>query len=124
MNSDSVNTGRFWFSGNDLWLRVAENEKTTQPVQTRAPEFSTANDSLITSEKAGKWVSLLADTLGKKDFDKNMLDYFSRWQFKHPYPEDFELAMDTNGLNKLLPLNANLSLFDNKFFSFFFNITS
>jgi hypothetical protein len=109
LNSDSVNTGRSWFSGNDLWLRVAENEKTTQPVQTPAPEFSTDNDSLIASDKAGKWVSLLQDTLGEKSFDKNMLDYISHWQFKHPYPEDFELAMNTNGVNNPLSLFSKLN---------------
>ena len=27
-------------------------------------------------------------------FDSCMQEYYSRWQFKHPYPEDFKKVME------------------------------
>jgi hypothetical protein len=89
------------YSINNLWLRVAENDKTTQPITTPAPEFSTNNDSLIAGNKAGLWLSLLQDSLGAHSFDENMKNYFSKWQFRHPFPEDFKLLMEKTGTKNL-----------------------
>lgn len=105
-----------FYSNNNLWLRVAEKERTTQPVKTPAPEFSVQNDSLIPYNKAGLWLSILKDSVGMKRFDQNMLDYFSHWKFNHPYPEDFKKIMDSGTEKNLQPvydkLNGYESLFD------------
>jgi hypothetical protein len=105
------------FPNNNLWLRVAEKEKTTQPVKTPSPEFSTQNDSLIPFDKTGIWIALLKDSTGDKRFDQVMLNYFSEWKFSHPYPEDFKMMMDSGAGRNLQPvfnkLNGNESLFDN-----------
>jgi hypothetical protein len=102
-------------SNKNLWLRVAEKEKTTQPILTPAPEFSTRNDSLIASDKAGWWLNLLKDSVGMPGFDQNMLIYFRYWQFRHPYPEDFKLIMNKSPEKNTQPLfddlNTNKSLF-------------
>jgi hypothetical protein len=102
-------------SNHNLWLRVAENEKTTQPITTPSPEFSLQNDSLIAKTKAALWLAILRDTAGKKRFDENMADYFAKWKFKHPYPEDFKMAMDTgspdNYQTVFSKLNGNENLF-------------
>ncbi|HET7002646.1 MAG TPA: M1 family metallopeptidase, partial [Puia sp.] len=102
-------------SKNNLWLRVAENEKTTQPVNTSAPIFSTQNDTLIPSDKAGLWLLQLQETLGQKNFDEQMHRYISQWQFGHPYPEDFKKNMDSASRLNLRPLfdqlNNNQSFF-------------
>ena len=94
---------------------MAENEKTTQPVNTAAPLFSSQNDSLIPSEKAGLWLLQLQETLGLKRFDEQMRRYISQWQFRHPYPEDFKKSMDSAGEINLQPLfdklNSNQSFF-------------
>jgi hypothetical protein len=96
-------------------LRVAENEKTTQPIAAPSPEFSAQNDSLIAETKAGLWLALLRDSVGSKRFDENMQNYFSKWKFKHPYPEDFRLVMDSGAVKNLQPLfdklNVNKPLF-------------
>jgi hypothetical protein len=102
-------------SKDNLWLRVAENEKTTQPVNTAAPIFSDQNDSLIPSDKAGLWFRQLQETLGYKQFDEQMRRYISQWKFRHPDPEDFKKYMDSVSETNLRPLfdqlNNNQSLF-------------
>jgi hypothetical protein len=112
---NSLSTPRATFLNDNLWLRVAENEKTTQPINTFTPEFSTDNDSLIAANKAGMWLNLLQDSIGKKCFDENMLNYLSHWEFKHPYPEDFKMAMDTNRVEDLQPLFSKLNRNENLF---------
>jgi hypothetical protein len=82
-------------SNHNLWLRVAENEKTTQPIFTKEPEFSTANDTLIAGSKAALWLRILQDSLGVIRFDQNMIKYISHWKFNHPYPDDFKAIMET-----------------------------
>ncbi len=103
-------------SHSNLWLRVAEQEKTTQPVTTPAPEFSTANDSLIASNKAGLWISSIKDSMGVKSFDRYMTNFFFHWKFNHPYPDDFESILDSGTGKNWQPwfdkLNGNESFFD------------
>ena len=95
-------------SNDNLWLRVAENEKTTQPVNTAAPLFSSQNDTLIPSDKAGLWLLQLQETLGETRFDKQMRRYLSQWQFRHPDPEDFKKNMDSASELNLGPLYDKL----------------
>jgi hypothetical protein len=100
----------------NLWLRVAEKEKTTQPINTSAPEFSVQNDSLIASEKAGIWLEQVRKCVGDKQFDLGLLNFYDHWKFGHPYPENFKLMMDTISVKKAQPLfeklNGNKSLFN------------
>jgi len=102
-------------SKDNLWLRVAENEKTTQPVISAAPLFSTQNDSLIPSDKAGLWLLQWQEMLGLKRFDEQMHRYISQWQFRHPYPEDFKESMndasETNSQPLFDKLKSNQSFF-------------
>jgi hypothetical protein len=112
-----VNPFRFPFRNHYLWLRVAENEKTTQPIRTPAPVFSAANDSLIAEIKAGLWLGQLRDSAGEQLFDREMQVYFSAWKFGHPYPDDFKKTLDTPTGKDLQPLfdklNNTASLFPN-----------
>jgi hypothetical protein len=86
---------RFSADQHDLWLRVAENEKTSQAIRTPAPEFSASNDSLIAEIKAALWLSQIRDSIGIREFDQKMHDYVTAWKFSHPYPEDFKKTLDT-----------------------------
>ena len=103
------------YANHDLWLRVAESEKTTQPIITPAPVFSTSNDSLIPGTKSGLWLNMLRDTVGDKAFAQNILTYFSTWKFRHPSPEDFKSIMGLGTEKDIQPvfdkLNGNESLF-------------
>jgi len=56
-------------------------------------------------------MKLLEEELGKETFDKGMQTYYRRWQFKHPYPEDFKKVMEeVSGRN----LDATFTLLDKK----------
>ena len=108
-NAEAEKNRNHFYSNEDLWLRVAENEKTTQPVTTPAPDFSAPNDSLMPGNKAGLWLRLIRDAAGTKSFDQNMQHYFSNWQFKHPYPEDFKKIMDSGSRGNIQILFEKLS---------------
>jgi hypothetical protein len=103
-----IHTDRVLNTKDDRWLRVAEKDKAIQPITTAAPRFSTPNDSLVAGYKAGLWLQLLEDSLGRKIFDENLQRYFSRWKFNHPYPEDFKMIMSSSGRN-LQPVYAKLN---------------
>jgi len=50
---------------------------------------------------------LLEKTIGETDFEKGMQLYFSRWKFRHPYPEDLQASLEAithSNLDKLFQL--------------------
>ena len=58
-----------------------------------------------------QWMKLLEQNLGKAMFDSCMHEYFRRWQFKHPYPEDFKKVLeDVSGKN----VDAEFALLNKK----------
>ena len=72
---------------------VAENLYATQkdqPIETSSEKFSEANYNAIAYYKTGQWMKLLENDLGKRMFDSCMREYYRRWRFKHPYPEDLQ----------------------------------
>jgi hypothetical protein len=75
--------------------------KRDQPIETTSEKFNYINYGVIAYTKTGKWMKLLETEMGQSSFDKMMQEYFRRWKFKHPYPEDFRsIAAETNG-NKI-----------------------
>lgn len=68
--------------------------KKDQPIETRSEEFTGINYNVIAYSKAAQWMQLLETELGQPVFDQLMQDYFNRWKFKHPYPEDFRLMAE------------------------------
>ena len=68
--------------------------KTDQPIELPAEKFSELNYDLVAYYKTAEWMRYLESTLGAEDFNKAMQEYFRRWQFKHPQPEDFKKAME------------------------------
>jgi hypothetical protein len=99
----------FPFRNYDLWLRVAEKEKTTQPISIPSPDFSAVNDSLIAEIKAGIWLIKLRETAGDQVFDRKMKDYFTAWKFAHPSPKDFRTLMDSASRKNLQPVFDDLN---------------
>jgi hypothetical protein len=111
----SSNRNTYPNSDNILWLRVAENENTTQPISTAAPVLSTQNDSLIAGTKAGYWIGRLQNEMGNIAFDRTIHTYFTDWQYKHPVIEDLKTVSSNNTDKNLQPLfdelNENISFF-------------
>jgi aminopeptidase N len=48
------------------------------------------------------------DSLGTPLFDSCMHEYFRQWQFRHPYPEDFETVLTNTSHRNLDTLFALL----------------
>jgi hypothetical protein len=61
-----------------------------QPIATSSENFSEINYNTIAYYKTAQWIKMLEDSLGKTLFDKCMQEYYRRWQFKHPYPQDLK----------------------------------
>ena len=75
-------------------------EHLDQPISTPSPAFTATNYDFIAYSKTGDWMKKLETSLGQELFDSCMRSYFQRWQFKHPYPEDFRnLVNEISGRN-------------------------
>jgi hypothetical protein len=95
-------------------LETATGAKRDQPINTVAQKFSALNSNIIAYTKTAEWLKLIEDKVGMQIFDKIMQTYYTRWKFKHPYPEDFKaVAEEVSGLDmgkEFALLNAKGSL--------------
>ena len=81
-------------------LQSITTVKKDQPIETSSEKFSILNYNAVAYTKAGDWMKLLEQEMGQAAFDKLMHEYYERWKFKHPYPEDFRaLAEEISGKN-------------------------
>ena len=72
-------------------------EKTDQPIEGVSEKFSGLNYDLILYHKTSRWMKSLENILGREMFDSCMHEYYRRWQFKHPYPEDLKNIFEEVG---------------------------
>ncbi len=110
-------------------LQTITGVKKDQPIETSSEKFNILNYNMIAYTKTGEWMKLLEDELGRSMFDSCMQEYYRRWQFKHPYPEDFKKVIEdisgknTDGLFTLLNKKGDLKISttkkDIRFTSFF-----
>lgn len=95
-------------------LNNAVNEKKDQPVDLPSEQYSATNYNAGVYHKASRFMQLVEKALGRQLFDSCMKAYYRRWQFKHPYPEDFKkVAEEVSGKNldeffSLLQQDGNL----------------
>jgi hypothetical protein len=75
-------------------LQTVTGIKKDQPIETSSEKFNAFNYNMVAYIKTGDWMKLLEDELGKTVFDNCMQEYYKRWQFKHPYPEDFKKIVE------------------------------
>lgn len=68
--------------------------KTDQPIELPAENYSNINYALSAYYKTAEWIRYLESQLGTAAFNKAMQDYYTRWQFKHPQPEDFKRSIE------------------------------
>jgi hypothetical protein len=68
--------------------------KKDQPINTSSEKLSSLNYGLSAYIKAGEWMMLLEKELSTAIFDTCMKEYYRRWSFKHPSPEDFKIVME------------------------------
>jgi len=81
-------------------LETIASVKKDQPIETSSENFTNFNYGLIAYRKTYEWMILLQNELSQNIFDSCMKVYYKRWQFKHPYPEDFKKTVeDISGKN-------------------------
>jgi len=78
----------------DFLLRNLVAEKKDQPIETSSEKFSAANYEAVAYYKASQWMKWVETKLGTTLFDSCMREYYRRWKFKHPYPEDFKAVFE------------------------------
>ncbi|MEK7226519.1 MAG: M1 family metallopeptidase, partial [Bacteroidota bacterium] len=75
--------------------------KTDQPIELSSEKYSEANYGLVAYYKTAEWLRYLESQLGTVTFNRAMQEYYRRWQFKHPQPEDFKKLMEEVSGNNL-----------------------
>jgi len=91
--------------------RYVISTKKDQPITTPPENFSKVNYKVIPFTKTSVWMKQLEMELGTKLFDSCMREYYHRWSFKHPYPEDFKNVLEeVSGKN----LDSAFSLLNTK----------
>jgi hypothetical protein len=74
--------------------------KTDQPIELSSEKYSEINYGLVAYYKTAEWMRWLESQLGTDVFNKAMQEYYRRWQFKHPQPEDFKtIIAEVSGKN-------------------------
>jgi hypothetical protein len=67
------------------------------PVSCHSADFRTTTYGAMVYEKTAGLMRYMAAWMGQEKFDAMMQGYYSTWQFRHPYPDDFKkLAEDYN----------------------------
>ncbi len=71
-----------------------------QPINLHSEEYRMINYTSMVYHKPVVAFTYLRSYLGEKVFDKAMKQYFEKWKYKHPYPNDFRKIMeDVSGKN-------------------------
>jgi hypothetical protein len=78
----------------DIIYRNQIATKRDQPIETPSQDFSEINYSVIAYYKTGLWMKKLENYAGRNVFDSCLHEYYNRWKFKHPYPEDFKKVVE------------------------------
>jgi hypothetical protein len=69
-------------------------EKLDQPIETTSEKLNYINYELSAYYKPSEWMRWLEQEFGKGVLDKAMQEYFQKWKFKHPQPEDFKRSLE------------------------------
>jgi len=89
-------------------LSIIETSRNDQPISTSSEDFSETNYYLTAYDKTGLWMKKLEDSLGINTFDSCMQEYFRRWSFKHPYPDDLKTVFSETSRHNIDALFARL----------------
>jgi hypothetical protein len=73
------------------WLIPARNNL-EQPINLTSTDYSSSNYSLMIYNKASMGFTYLRAYLGDSVYDAAMRDYYKKWKFRHPQPDDLRDA--------------------------------
>lgn len=100
--SESFFDGSFNFHGlnyqknNEFSYRTLASLGLDQPIATKSEDFMPVNYGLVMYAKTGLVFDYLFAYLGQEKFDEIMRDYYQKWKFKHPQPEDLKAVFETH----------------------------
>ncbi len=81
------------------WLSQAR-DNLEQSINLHSDDYNTLNYSLMLYNKAGTGFNYLRAYLGDSIYDSAMHEYYRKWKFKHPQPDDLRLIFEsTSGKN-------------------------
>ncbi len=81
---------------NGIFLyQLAAKQNADQAIDDHASNFTSLNYGGIVYAKTANMLSYLQAYLGNTVFEQCMKYYFSQWQFKHPYPQDFRQCFES-----------------------------
>ena len=64
-------------------------------METPADKFTSSDEyGLISYVKTAVWLYMLEASIGRAKVDAAMKNYFNKWKFKHPQPEDMQAAFE------------------------------
>ena len=72
-----------------------------QSIEQSSAAFSKLNYGIDVYYKSALMLRWLEEYMGEEQFGKGMKEYYDTWQFKHPYPADFQAAMQKNTAKSL-----------------------
>jgi len=76
------------------WLATARRNL-EQPINLPSTDYSTSNYGIILYNKAATGFNYLRAYLGDSIFDSTMHDYFLKWKFRHPQPDDIRKLFES-----------------------------
>ena len=77
------------------WL-IAARTNLEQPINLAAPDYTEMNYGIMVYNKAATAFEYLKGYLGDSLFDTTMQDYYHRWKFMHPQPEDLRGVFESH----------------------------
>ena len=87
---------------NELPYQVLASRSLYQPVQgPTSAAYTQINYAATVYYKTAVFLKYLAGYLGQEKFDQAMHLYYTRWQFKHPHPEDMQAVFEESTGQKL-----------------------
>jgi len=82
--------------------KIIDGIRTNYSIETAAADFNSEFEyGIVEYARAAEWMDLLAKAMGEGKFQKGMRAYFSRWKFKHPYPEDLKESLEESSHSSL-----------------------
>ena len=80
-----------------------------EPIETPSANFKNKEDyGMIAYLKTSIWMFIMELELGKSNLDAGMKQFYSKWKFKHPYPEDLKKELELSMNKDLTPFFETL----------------
>jgi hypothetical protein len=92
-----------------ICLRAKPQQELISPLNCLQKSSVQQTMILLLIIKRTEWMRYLESQLGTEEFNKAMQEYFRRWQFKHPQPEDFKKTMEESSGKDLDPVFSYLN---------------